>query len=113
MAEQKLKLNMKLLNFITKRIVEKFTVTKIILFGSHAYGKPRKDSDIDLFIIMKTKERPSERRIMISRLFRDREMPMDFIVRTPEEIKRRLDMGDFFIKKILEKGYILYEKKIS
>jgi predicted nucleotidyltransferase len=105
------KLSWESLEKIKERITGKFKVEKIVLFGSYAYGKPRKDSDIDLFIIMETKKRPSERRIMVSRLFRDRESPMDFIVRTPTEVKRRLDMGDFFVKKILERGHIVYERK--
>jgi hypothetical protein len=30
---------------------------------------------------------------------------------TPQEIKRRLKLGDFFIKDIIEKGKVLYEAK--
>ena len=37
------------------RIIERFHPEKVILFGSHAYGKPHPDSDIDLLIIMPTK----------------------------------------------------------
>lgn len=100
---------------IRKRIVERinrhFEAEKIILFGSYAYGTPGKDSDIDLFIVMESKERPSNRRIEISRLFRDRQMPMDFIVKTPSEVKERLSMGDFFVNRVLKKGEVLYEKK--
>lgn len=113
MSKKESGLPVELLDKIIRKITQLFDVEKIILFGSYAYGKPRKDSDVDLFIIMETKKRPSERRIMISRLFRDREAPMDFIVRTPKEVKRRLNMGDFFVKKILEKGHLLYEKKIG
>ena len=29
------------------------TCEKIILFGSHAYGEPRKDSDYDFFVVLK------------------------------------------------------------
>lgn len=100
---------------VRKRIVERinshFKTEKIVLFGSYAYGTPRKDSDVDLFIVVETKEKPSKRRIEISRLFRDRQMPMDFIVKTPSEVKKRLLLGDYFINKILEKGEVLYEKK--
>ncbi len=50
---------------------------------------------------------------MISRLFRDREFPMDSIVKTPSEVEERLAMGDYFIEKILEKGEVLYEREDS
>lgn len=113
MLKSRPNLEPELLNQITQRIVSAYPVNRIILFGSYAYGKPGKDSDLDLFIIMKTKKRPSERRIMISRLFRDRQIPMDFIVKTPAEINRRLTLGDYFIKKILDKGYILYEQEVG
>jgi predicted nucleotidyltransferase len=111
MARRDQHLNTELLNEIAQKISKTFSASKILLFGSYAYGKPGKDSDLDLFIIMETKKSSAKRRIMVSRLFRDREVPMDFIVRTPEEIKKRLSLGDPFIKKILEKGYVLYEKK--
>jgi hypothetical protein len=31
------------------------------------------------------------------------------LVRTPEEVKQRLDWNDFFIREITEKGKVLYE----
>ncbi len=34
---------------ITKQIVKKYKPEKIILYGSFAYGKPHKDSDVDFF----------------------------------------------------------------
>jgi len=48
--------------------------------------------------------------IVIDDLGQDRQVAMDFIVKTPSEIEERLSIGDFFIKKILEKGRVLYEK---
>jgi uncharacterized protein len=34
---------------------------------------------------------------------------LDLIARTSKQIQQRLNMGDFFIKDILQKGRILYE----
>lgn len=98
---------------VTDKIVQALKPEKIFLFGSYAYGNPGKDSDIDLLIIMKSSERPTKRRIRVSRLFWDRSVPMDFVVKTPSEIVERMSTGDFFIKKILTKGKVLYDKKIS
>ena len=36
---------------ITNKIIKEFNPQKVVLFGSHAWGLPKKDSDIDLFII--------------------------------------------------------------
>lgn len=98
---------------ITDKIVQTLKPDKIFLFGSFAYGKPGKDSDIDLLIIMESTEKPAQRRMRVSRLFWDRSVAMDFVVKTPAEIEERLSMGDFFIKKILTKGKVLYDNRAS
>ncbi len=36
-------------------------------------------------------------------------MSLDLLVRTPEEISKRLEMEDFFIREILERGKVMYE----
>ena len=102
-----------LLKEITDRIVQTLKPEKIFLFGSYAYGKPKMDSDLDLLVIMESSERPAKRRIRVSRLFWDRPVAMDFVVKTPSEIAERISIGDFFIKKILTKGKVLYDKKTS
>ena len=97
---------------MVKEIVEKIKIqlhpTKIILFGSYAWGKPTEDSDIDLFIIMESNLRRDERSVQISDLFPHRLFPMDIIVYTPEEIELSLRRGNPFIKEILTRGKLLY-----
>ena len=85
---------------VTDRIVQAFSPEKIILFGSYAYGVPGIDSDVDLLIVMESRERPSMRSARASKLLRPRPFPMDILVRTPEEIENRLKMGDTFIEEI-------------
>jgi predicted nucleotidyltransferase len=42
---------------IVDRLVTEFDPERIILFGSHAWGNPDEDSDIDLLVIVsETKE---------------------------------------------------------
>jgi predicted nucleotidyltransferase len=36
----------------SRRVAEEFSPEKIILFGSHAYGTPTEDSDVDLLVIL-------------------------------------------------------------
>lgn len=96
-----------MLNDIANFIKDKFHAHKVILFGSHAYGTPSEDSDIDLFVIMNTTMRfPKQAaaiRIEIDKHFAITK-PMDIIVRTPEFVNKRYKEGDFYIKDILEKG---------
>lgn len=93
------------------RIAANLHPLKIILFGSYAYGKPDRDSDVDLFVVMETRDRPARRAAAVSRLLYPRPFPVDIMVRTPREIRRRLAMGDFFMEEILRKGRVLYDSR--
>jgi predicted nucleotidyltransferase len=89
-------------------VAERFQPEKIILFGSHAYGAPHPDSDVDILVIMPARNKHSQAykiRMAISAPF-----PMDLLVRTPEEMRWRLAEGDLFHTEIVSKGKVLYEK---
>jgi uncharacterized protein len=98
---------------VKNQIIKAFDPHRIIVFGSYAYGKPTPDSDLDLLIVMDSDERPAARAVKVSRLLRPRPFPMDILVRTPGEIEYRLDIGDYFIREIIERGQVLYERGIS
>jgi len=113
---ERLQVSEALLAGITKRIVEKCDPEKVILFGSYAYGTPHKDSDIDLFVIMKPKdtEETNHQRIMnVRAAAKIGLLPMDVIVRTPQEVETRLAMGDFFIEEIMDQGKVLFQRDSS
>jgi predicted nucleotidyltransferase len=82
---------------------------RIILFGSYASGTPTEDSDIDLMVVKRYRgdSADASTRIRIGTQFR---VPMDLLVRSPAEIRRRLEMQDFFIMDIVEQGIILHER---
>ena len=90
-----------------RRIAERFQPDKIILFGSYAYGKPHEESDVDLLVIMRTKN-AIDQSIRIKMAFK-RLFSLDLIVRTPWQIERGLKDDDWFLREIMEKGKILYE----
>lgn len=94
---------------VMKKIVEEFKPEKIILYGSFAWGTPHDDSDLDFFIIKNT-NLPSLKRIeFLDGLFSRREFPMDFLVYTPDQVRRQLTEGDFFVKEIMTRGKVLYD----
>lgn len=99
-----------LIRKVASQIVEACHPKKIMLFGSHAYGKPNKDSDVDFLVIQNSKKRPADRAIEVFKSMRFYPFPMDIIVRTPEEIRQRLRMGDSFYQEIITKGLTLYER---
>ncbi len=83
---------------------------KILLYGSFAYGQPSRDSDIDLLIIMESKDRPAERIRQVSALLQPRTFPIDVLVLTPGELQDRLNGFDPFLEEVLVKGRVLYER---
>ena len=93
-----------------RRIAWNLRPAKIILFGSYAYGKPTRDSDVDLLVVMETCEPSKERSWKVSQLLIPRPFPVDILVRTPKEIRHALDKGDFFIEEIVTQGKVLYER---
>ncbi len=93
-----------------QRIVQELQPEKVILFGSYAYGTPNPHSDVDLLVIMKTKAPRKERSWAVSRLLLPRPFPVDILVRTPKEVEKALDSGDFFLKEILKRGKVLYDR---
>ena len=92
-----------------RRIAERFQPDKIILFGSYAYGKPHEESDVDLLVIMRTKN-AIDQSIRIKTAFK-RLFSLDLIVRTPWQIERGLNDDNWFLREIMERGKVLYEAR--
>ena len=93
---------------ITQQLIAKYKPQKIILFGSAARGEFGPDSDLDFFIIKeKTPYRGVERIREVDQIIKTA-LPCDFLVVKPHEVENRLQLGDPFIKTILQEGKVLY-----
>jgi predicted nucleotidyltransferase len=90
------------------RIVEEFRPEKVVLFGSHAYGTPRPDSDVDLLVIMPFEGQPAYQAIEILERV-DPPFGIDLLARTPAQVAERLALGDFFMREIMARGKVLYD----
>jgi len=99
---------MKDIRNFSRRVARQFRPRRIILFGSYAEGQATPDSDVDLLVILPHKGKAVEKSVAI-RLATRPPFPLDLLVRTPQEVRKRLAMGDTFIRDILEKGKVLYE----
>jgi len=93
-----------------QKIVKELDPEKIVLFGSYAYGTPTPHSDVDLLVILETDASHNERSWAVSRLLLPRPFPVDILVKTPEEIENALNAGDFFLREVLSRGKVLYER---
>jgi len=91
-----------------QEVAEKFQPDKIILFGSYAYGDPNEDSDVDLLVVLPFEKSPVSKAIEIRQAIRA-PFALDLMARTPQQLKKRLEMGDFFIQEIMERGKVIYE----
>lgn len=90
-----------------RQVAERFSPDRIILFGSHAYGTPHADSDVDVLVIMPARNQ-LDQAVRIS-LASDPPFPLDIIVRTPHAMSWRLAEGDSFLREITSRGRVLYE----
>src|SRR5207302_9623108 len=91
-----------------RAIAEEFHPDRIILFGSYAYGTPHEDSDVDLLVVMPTRNQHDQAVRIRWRLAAP--FPLDLIVRTPKEMAWRLEEGESFTTTIVSQGKVLYEK---
>ena len=92
----------------SSEIARQFLPEKVILFGSHATRKASRDSDVDLLVIM-PHDGPAAFQAARIRSKVRAPFALDLIVRSPEVIRRRLQLGDSFLKSILDEGVVLYE----
>jgi predicted nucleotidyltransferase len=92
----------------SRRLADEFHPERIVLFGSYAHGQPHADSDVDLLVVSR-KRQPSVEQSVAMRLKLRPAFPLDLLVRSPAKIKRRLALGDQFIRDIMERGKVLYE----
>ncbi|HTU18049.1 MAG TPA: nucleotidyltransferase domain-containing protein [Gemmataceae bacterium] len=99
---------MRLIRRFARQVAERFQPDKIILFGSYAYGTPHADSDVDILVVMPARNQ-LDQAVRIE-LACDPPFPLDIIVRTPKNMKWRLEEGDSFLREIVSKGKALYEK---
>ncbi len=97
---------------ITEQIYNNFDPDKIILFGSRASGNYEADSDVDLLVIMDYSGSARHQAVKILTNI-EYHIPLDLIVRSKKQISQRIEMGDFFLTDIIEKGTVVYEKNLS
>jgi predicted nucleotidyltransferase len=100
-----------ILHEITQRLVAEFQPEQIFLFGSHAWGKPDENSDIDLMVIVSQSDmRPVQRAIRAHRCLRGIPIPMDILVKTRAEFDLYRDVYASLECEILERGKMLYDR---
>lgn len=101
---------MRTIRALARIIAEKFDPDEIILFGSHAYGKPHSWSDVDLLVVMDTPKGEVKTIVEISDSLPPLPFSVDIIARSRAIINKRRNTGDFFLREITQKGKVLYAR---
>jgi len=91
-----------------QRIGREFGARRVLLFGSYARGTVTEDSDVDILVIVPFEGKSVHKSVEI-RMKLQPEFPVDLLVRTPEKVRQRVEMGDGFMREILDEGKVLYE----
>jgi predicted nucleotidyltransferase len=98
---------MSVIRRFAREVAERFAPERIILFGSHAYGRPHADSDVDVLVVMPARNQ-LDQAVKIHWAIQP-PFPLDIIVRTPKNMKWRLEEGDSFLREVVSRGKVLYE----
>ena len=102
-------INADLLQTATQRLVAEFQPEQIWLYGSHAWGDPHDNSDVDLFVVVRdSAETPIRRAQRAHRCLRGLRMPKDVLVETRQEVDRVKELKTSLENTILSRGRRLY-----
>ena len=105
-----MKLDPNLLEEIVRRLVSTAQPEKVILFGSHARGDARAESDIDLLVVADSPQPRHRRAVALYGALSDIPLGMDIVVYRPEEILSWSQVPQAFITTAVREGTTLYEK---
>ena len=100
-----------LLEEAVARLKAEFQPEEIYLFGSHAWGTPTEDSDVDLMVIVPaSQERPIRRMQRAHHCLRGIGFAKDILVNTRAEFDRYRHLKAALSHKIFAQGKKLYEE---
>ena len=98
-----------LLNETVERLKTEFQPEEIYLFGSHAWGTPNEDSDVDLMVIVPSSdERPIRRDQRAQKCLGRLAISADVLVRTRSEVERVRNVTGSLTHDVLCNGRKVY-----
>jgi predicted nucleotidyltransferase len=99
-----------ILSEATRRLVEQFSPSRIILFGSQAKGTADADSDVDLLVICPINGKRRELMVAMDRALKGLGIARDVIVLAPAEFDRDLDIPGTAARGAWLEGRVLYDQ---
>lgn len=104
-------INKEMINEVKNRLIKTYNPEAIYLFGSHAWGTPNDDSDLDLLIVVeRSEEKTYERSRPGQRALFGLGISKDLIVFTKEEFEKYTNDVTTLCYKISRDGELIYAK---
>lgn len=95
---------------VLSRLIEEYKPEAIFIFGSHAWGQPNPDSDLDLLVILsQSDEKPYKRVIRGLKVLRGLNISKDLLVYTRDEFEEMRRNKGSLCYKIMHEGIKAYE----
>ena len=97
------------IDLIKKSILQTVSAEAIYLFGSHAYGTPNDDSDLDIYVVVPDDimDLPELQADIRELLWGKKTVPLDLLIGKSATFHRRKN-GPTFEGMIAKKGMLLY-----
>jgi len=95
---------------VAEKIAKVINAYKVILFGSHARGQARNDSDVDLLIVAESDLPRHKRARQLYGSLNPYPFGMDLLVYTPEEIQKASESPLSFVSEVLREGVVGYAR---
>ena len=96
---------------MVRRIAERFSPDRTILFGSHARGDAREDSDVDLLVLFREVDSPHARAAeLYAALIGCSPLSKDIVVSTTARFERYRNVVNTVYWLAAREGKVLYER---
>jgi predicted nucleotidyltransferase len=95
---------------MVRTISERFAPDKIILFGSHARGEGKDDSDVDLLVLFSELDNPRRRANELYVALAGSALSKDIVVSTTERFERYRNVVNTVYWPAAREGKVLYER---
>lgn len=106
-----MKITPEIIEEVKNRLVKTYNPLEIYLFGSHAWGMPTEDSDLDLLIVVEHSDlKRHQRTYAASDALADMMIPKDIVVYTKTEFNKRSNDVTTLCYKIKRQGRVLYAR---
>jgi len=96
------------IDIAVRTLAEAAAPERIVLFGSHARGDARDDSDLDLLVIEREVPDPVGEMVRLRRLLRPLRIPVDVLVFSCADVDRLRDQPGSVLYRALREGIVVH-----